>query len=247
MPKSTPRRRIVRIDRLLLLALLMLAAFVGTRAWLHAHPEHNPWAPLDLNDPPGWATVRKLAALRADPAECRATLDRSGIAFNVLSPVGAGECRRADRVSLSPDTARGLAFRPGAPIATCTVNTALVLWLRDGVQPAAVRLLGTRVAAVEHYGTHACRRIYGRAQGAWSEHATGNAIDIAGFVLADGRRVTVRRDWFGGGPEARFLAAAHDSACEAFGTVLGPDYNAAHADHFHLDQADGRMVWGICR
>ena len=164
-----PKGALLRIDRLLLLALLLLAGFVGARAWLHAYPQHNPWAPLDLNDPPGWATERKLAGLRANPAECRVTLDRSGIAFAVLAPTGAGECRRADRVTLAPDATRGLAFRPVAPDATCSVGAGLVLWLRNGVQPAAERTLGTRVAAVEHYGTHACRKINGRAEGAATE------------------------------------------------------------------------------
>lgn len=237
----------MRIDRLALGALLLLAGFIGVRAWLHDHPQHNPWAPLDLNDPPGWATARKLAGLRTDPAECRATLARSGIAFTALAPTGAGECRRADRVTLVPDAARGLAFRPDAPDATCAVDAGLVLWLRSGVQPASERILGTRVAAVEHYGTHACRRIGGGAEGAWSQHATGNAIDIAGFVLADGRRVSVRRDWTSDGGAGAFLHAAHDAACDAFGTVLGPDYNAAHADHIHLDQGGGRIGWGVCR
>ena len=236
----------MRIDRLALLALLVLAGFVGARDWLREHPQHDPWAPLDLNDPPGWATARKLAALRADPLECRATLSRSGIAFTALAPAGEGECRRADRVTLAPDAARGVSFRPGSPDATGVVDAGLVLWLRYGVQPAAARLLGSRVVAVEHYGTHACRRISGRAKGAWSEHATGNAIDIAGFVLADGRRVNIRRDWGSGAAADGFLHAARDAACGAFGTVLSPDYNAAHADHFHLDQAGGRIGWGVC-
>ena len=237
----------MKIDRLALLALLAVGAFAGARGWLRDHPQHDPWAPLDLDDPPGWATARKLARLRADPLECRATLARSGIAFTSLPPAGAAECRRADRVKLVPDAARGLAFRPDAPDATCVVDAGLVLWMRNGVQPAAERFLGTRVAEVEHFGTHACRRIYGRAEGAWSQHATGNAIDVAGFVLADGRRVSIRRDWTSGGAAGVFLHAAHDAACGAFGTVLGPDYNAAHADHFHLDQAGGSIGWGVCR
>ena len=236
----------MRIDRLALLALALLAGFTGARAWLRDHPEHDPGAPLDLNHPPGWATARKLAGLRVDPAECRATLGRSGIAFTARAPTGAGECRRADRVTLAPDAARGLAFRPDAPDATCAVDAGLVLWLRNGVQPAAARIMGSRVSTVEHYGTYACRRISGRAEGAWSQHATGNAIDIAGFVLADGRRVSIRRDWGSGAAADGFLHAARDAACGAFATVLSPDYNAAHADHFHLDQAGGRIGWGVC-
>jgi hypothetical protein len=87
--------------------------------------------------------------------------------------------------------------------------------------------------------------MYGASEGRWSEHATGNAIDIAGFVLEDGRRISVLGDWDGEDAEARFLRAVRDGACKSFATVLSPDYNAAHADHFHLDQ-DGRWS-GVCR
>jgi hypothetical protein len=72
-----------------------------------------------------------------------------------------------------------------------------------------------------------------------SGHATANAIDVSGFVLEDGRRVTVLSDWDGGtAEERRFLRVVHASACKRFGTTLGPQYNAAHKNHLHLE-ADG--------
>ncbi len=107
-------------------------------------------------------------------------------------------------------------------------------------------LLGSPVERVEHFGAYRCRRLYGRTEGRWSEHATGNAIDIAAFVLADGRRIAVLRDWPGDDPEGRFLRRVRDEACRTFGTVLSPDYNAAHADHLHFDQA-ARGIGGVCR
>ena len=217
------------------------ALLLAARGWLAEHPQHNPWAPLDLNDPPGWATQSKLAALRRDPAECRAVLERSGVAFEALPALGDGACRREDRTVLGE---RALA--PDAPAATCAVGAALVLWLRQGVQPAAAELLGSPVARVEHFGAFSCRRLYGRDEGPWSEHATGNAIDVAAFVLADGRRVSVTGDWSGEDEEAAFLRRARDKACGVFGTVLSPDYNAAHADHLHFDQ-ESRGFGGVCR
>lgn len=222
-------------------AVLMLGGlYVAGRAWLADHPQHNPWAPLDLNDPPGWATRGKLATLRDDPAECRAVLERSGVAFEALPPAGEGPCRREDRTRLTE------ASLASAPSTTCAVAAGFELWLRQGVQPAAEDLFGVRVARIEHFGAHACRRLYGRDTGRWSEHATGNALDVAAFVLADGRRVTVLSDWRGEGEEAAFLHRARDEACRVFGTVLSPDYNAAHADHLHLDQA-ARGLGGVCR
>lgn len=217
------------------------ALFLAVRGWLAENPQHNPWAPLDLRDPPGWATQRKLAALRRDPAECRAVLERSEVAFTTLPAAGEGACRRDDRTVLGET-----ALAPDAPPATCAVDAALVLWLRQGAEPAAEALLGSRLARVEHFGAYSCRRLYGRDEGPWSEHATGNAIDIAAFVLADGRRISVARGWTGGGAEAAFLRRARDEACAVFGTVLSPDYNAAHADHLHFDQ-EARGFGGVCR
>lgn len=101
---------------------------------------------------------------------------------------------------------------------------------------------GNEVARLDHLGTNNCRRIAGSARSGWSEHATGNAIDVAAFVLRDGRRITILRDWTGGGPKASFLKGARTSACQVFGTVLSPDFNDAHADHLHLDQA--QRGWG---
>jgi hypothetical protein len=217
------------------------ALFLAARGWLAEHPQHDPWAPLDLGDPPGWATQRKLAALRSDPAECRAVLERSGVAFTALPAAGEGVCRREDRTVLDETP-----LAPSAPASTCAVAAATVLWLRQSVQPAAEELLGSPVARVEHFGAFSCRRLYGRDEGPWSEHATGNALDVAGFVLEDGRRIRVAGDWTGEGDEAAFLRRARDEACGVFGTVLSPDYNAAHADHLHFDQA-ARGFGGVCR
>ncbi|SRR5690554_4376485 len=217
------------------------ALFLAIRGWLAENPQHDPWAPLNLNDPPGWATARKLATMRENPDECRAVLDRSGVAFTALPAAGEGECRREDRTVLTEAP-----LTPAPPPTTCAVGAALVLWLRQGVQPAAEELLGASVARVEHFGAYSCRRLYGRGDGRWSEHATGNAIDIAAFVLSDGRRISVLRDWEGDTDEAAFLRQARDEACGLFGTVLSPEYNAAHADHFHFDQAR-RGFGGVCR
>ena len=179
--------------------------------------------------------------MRDDPAECRSVLERSGVIFEQLPPAGEGACRREDRTVLGEAP-----LAPSAPPATCAVGASFVLWVRQGIQPAADELLGSPIARVEHFGAYSCRRLYGRDSGPWSEHATGNAIDIGAFVLADGRRISVASDWDGEGEEAVFLRRARNTACDVFGTVLSPEYNAAHADHLHLDQAS-RGFGGVCR
>ena len=113
------------------------------------------------------------------------------------------------------------------------------------VQPAAQDIFGSGVAQIEHLGTFSCRRLYGRSEGAFSQHATGNAIDVAGFRLDDDTFISVLGDWNDQGDKGQFLRRVRDGACSAFATVLSPDYNAAHADHFHLDQA-GRWR-SVCR
>lgn len=231
-----------------LVVLLGLAALaIAGRAWLAKHPEHNPWAPLVLTDPPGWASSMKLRKVRGDRAECRAFLDRSLISAEALPSTGEGQCLRNDRQVLGALAKADVALRPRGAQATCAVDAGLALWLRHGVQPAAQVILGTQVVRIEHLGTNSCRRIGGGEGGNWSEHATGNAIDISAFVLEDGRRIEVRKGWVDGGDGAAFLRAVRASACDSFSTVLSPDYNAAHADHFHLDQAQRGGGWSTCR
>jgi hypothetical protein len=104
------------------------------------------------------------------------------------------------------------------------------------LQAAARQHLGQEVVRVEHFGTYSCRNLYHRESGRRSQHATANAIDIAGFTLADGTQVSVLADWDGPAAKAAFLRAIRDGACRFFDVVLSPDYNEAHRDHFHFDQ-----------
>jgi hypothetical protein len=232
------------------LALLALLAVGGLLLYAYAreHPEHLPWTELDLGRPIGLFTGRKLAALGEDAPRCRALLERAGIAFTALPPRRDGpQCGYSDAVRFGAGGSRLIVWRPEDLGTSCPVAAALAVWEWRAVQPAAQRHFGTGVAAVDHFGSYSCRRLYGRDEGAWSEHASANAIDVAGFVLADGRRVRVIADWTGDDAEARFLREVRDGACRLFATVLSPDYNEAHRDHLHLDQASrGRMGWRAC-
>lgn len=236
----------VPIDRIAMALLLTACLALVGKNWLREHPGDNPWALLELDERPGWATGRKLASLRSDPAACRAFLTRSGLPNDDLPPIGAGVCQRPDRRILSISA---ISLSPRRAEATCGVDAALAWWMRHGVQPQARAMFHSRVVRIEHLGTVNCRRIAkrGGGEGAWSEHATGNAIDISAFVLANGRRIEIRRDWKGGVDDAAFLHAVRDEACVSFATVLSPDYNAAHADHLHLDQANRPGGWKACR
>lgn len=125
---------------------------------------------------------------------------------------------------------------------TCPLAASFAAWARYGVQPAARLLLGSEIVKIETFGTYACRPIAGSAK--LSEHAHSNAVDVSAFVLADGRRISVKEGWDGDRRIRQFLTVIHASACKRFRTVLSPDYNAAHRDHLHFDMG-GRG--GFCR
>lgn len=224
------------------LAALAFAAFAFTRA----RPQDTPWAPLDLAQPIGMFTGRKLAALGDEARECRALLERAGARFTPLPLFGTARCVVADGVRLGAGS-RTIALRPDSPAISCPVAAGLAVWEWEVVQPAARRAFGERVASIDHLGSYSCRRIGGGVDGGWSEHATADAIDIAGFRLEGGRQISVLRDWRGEGAEKAFLREVRNGACQVFATVLSPDYNAAHADHLHLDQASrGATGWRGC-
>ncbi len=118
--------------------------------------------------------------------------------------------------------------------ATCGLTAALV-WYEGALDRIARRIFKMPLVRVDHVGTYVCRNINWERNGFRSEHATANAIDITAFHLSDGRVISVKRDWGKPTPEGQFLKEAHEAACGLFNVILGPDYNKAHATHFHVD------------
>lgn len=228
-----------------LVVLLGAMAATGLLAFL-LWPGRRHETALDLADPPGRALRLHIASLGDDRPACEALLRQSGIRFRTLPPrLAPADCAIPDGITWSTAGAREIRYTPGAAPLACPLAVALAAWEWNVVQPAAVAFLGSPVVAIDHYGSYACRHIYGRATGSWSQHAHARAIDIAGFRLADGRRITVAKDWTSTAPSARFLHRVRDGACRVFATTLSPDYNAAHRDHLHLDGTD--KGWSVCR
>ncbi len=108
-------------------------------------------------------------------------------------------------------------------------------WIKDIVQPAARSTFGERVVKLRIAASYACRGRDNRRGAKISEHAFGNALDVSAFTLASGRVVEVEGGWNGGRKEISFLKQVHGKACGTFTTVLGPNANAAHRNHFHFD------------
>lgn len=173
---------------------------------------------------------------RPEARQCLSSLGATRASFTPLPDqyFGAG-CSTLNTVrlaSLQSDNA-SLALSNLGPV-TCPLANTFAGWARFGVDRAARQILGSPLARIETMGSYNCRNVAGSARR--SAHATANAIDIAAFVLADGRRISVLSDWNeGNAQERRFLQTVHTSACKRFGTVLGPSYNAAHRDHFHVE------------
>ena len=232
-----------------IVGVLLIFGLFLLYAVLRGRPQDLPWTRLDLGQPIGAFTGRKLASLTDDYAECRALLRAAGVRYAVLPPAGSGgKCGYSDGVRLTEGGSRRIGFRPAGLGVSCPVAAALAMWEWNVVQPAAQRRFGSEVVSIDHFGSYSCRRIYGRSSGDWSEHATADALDIAGFRLADGTHISVLGDWEKGGEKAAFLREVRTGACRLFSTVLSPDYNAAHRDHLHLDQAErGEMGWRVCR
>jgi hypothetical protein len=134
--------------------------------------------------------------------------------------------------------------QPAATLA-CPIVSALDTWFASGVQPAAMRWFGQPVAEIRQISAYSCRGMNGQRGAPISEHAFGNALDIASFTLADGRKISVKDGWRGLPEEQGFLRDVQGAACRQFSTVLAPGSNAFHYDHIHVDlarRASGRQV-----
>jgi hypothetical protein len=154
-------------------------------------------------------------------------------------PLGRGADQRVTG-SIGPVT-----LKPAATLA-CPIVSALDQWIATAVQPAAMRWFGQPVVEIKQISAYSCRGMNGNPRARISEHAFGNALDIAAFTLADGRSVTVRRGWRGPPDEVGFLHDVQGAACQSFSTVLAPGSNRFHYDHMHVDlmRRSGRRV--IC-
>lgn len=225
--------------------LLVLVLIIGTaavsiwRGWISLPPQWNPWAPLDVKTAPNLLTRYKLMRLRDDPQLCDQALISSGLSVTHLADSPDAKCPLTNTLRVQGgEVALSSSF-----LASCRLAVSFALFERHALQPAAQAVYGQAVTRVDHLGSFACRNVYGRENGRLSQHASANALDIAGFRLADGRTINVLKDWAKENQDAQFLRQVRDGACDMFSVVLSPDYNAAHRNHFHVDVGP----WWVCR
>jgi hypothetical protein len=127
-----------------------------------------------------------------------------------------------------------VAISPPATLA-CPLVSALDQWIDEAVQPAAAKWIGQPVIEIKQISAYSCRGMNGDPNATISEHAFGNALDIAAFTFADGRKLDVEHGWRGTPQEQAFLHDVQAGACNQFTTVLAPGYNVYHYNHIHVD------------
>ncbi len=181
------------------------------------------------------ATAPIAGPSQRETAACFADLRALGVAFEPLPDrtfgPGCGLVGTVKLLDIGVPTTNLGALR-------CSEARVYAGWARSAVAPAAYQILGSELARIDTFGSYACRNVVGTASygNRRSGHAIANAIDVAGFVLKDGRRIMILNDWNSPDPAVRrFLETIHTSACKRFGTVLSPNYNAAHRNHLHLE------------
>lgn len=204
-------------------------------------PAWNPLLPLAVFDPITPLTDWKLRRALATSQNCLASLSTGATAQPLPDFVETPQCGITDQVLLSAVAGTRL-----DPLNTrCQTALRMALWVEHGVIPAAQKHFGQGVRALNHSSSYACRpiRTPRGSSTRMSTHATADAVDISGFVLTDGTRVTLLEGWGDGGPTSAFLSDARDAACNWFRLTLGPSYNQLHADHFHLQHRGS----GLCR
>jgi hypothetical protein len=180
---------------------------------------------------PAWRAQAENACFAARPFELSAYVQPA----REINGPGICGLTRPLRVAALADGAVGF---DNAYTLDCPMVAALNEWLRDVVQPTAQARFGQRVVEIMSMGAYSCRGMNGIPGARISEHAFGNALDIAGFRLADGRDISIVRDWTRGDDQTRaFLQDVHMGACAHFTTVLGPGANVFHYNHIHVDLA----------
>lgn len=226
---------------LIIMALLVMLAAGWWGLW-QLPPRYNPFAPLTLDEPPTALTRYKLRELASQPEACAALLaqarERGMISWRAQSDT-SGTCplqnvvrvERFGRVRLSSSF-----------LASCPLALRSAMFIHHAA-PLAKTIQGSALVQIDHVGSFACRNIYHRPQGRLSEHATADALDISGFRFASGERIGVEKGWSAPGRSSDTLKALFQASCAFYGNALGPEYNAAHATHFHL----GVRGFGLCR
>ena len=213
-----------------------LAAMTGLAMDRNIPQQHLPWRKLNPEAPLGFATSSQFLRMSLEPSKVCMDMARDASGFKSI-PADPKKTKsvcgwNVARVVYGSEAGT---LRPGEANMQCPLAVGTYMWLRE-INTAAQNHLGSDLKKVHHVGTYSCRRQNGNNSGQWSEHAYANAWDITGFELADGRVISVLKDWNSKDKKRRkFLRETRNKACKIFRVTLSPDYNKAHRDHLHVD------------
>ncbi|PDT54371.1 MULTISPECIES: extensin family protein [Sinorhizobium] len=206
--------------------------------------------------PPGWKddSLREEALLtieKEDPkayASCLAALKEIGSAFAETARIDDGKGCGIDRPIRVRSVLPGVALEPEG-VMRCETALALARWVKETAAPAAKAAFGAdaRLSALNQASTYVCRLRNNAETGKISEHARGNAVDIASFSLADGKTVEIQPRDEDGTLTGAFQRAVTASGCLYFTTVLDPGSDAAHETHLHFDVIERKNGYRYCR
>ncbi|WP_439541259.1 extensin-like domain-containing protein [Hyphomicrobium sp.] len=221
----------MRFSRVLALPVLATALLSGCSSGPEFVAKYEPWRAKEEN------------SCLSSGVLARTTFIKSRSALG-----GPSVCGTERPFELSAVDDGRIRLKPAAML-RCPMIPQVERWIRESVAPAARYYLGSDLVEVSVAASYSCRPMNNVSGAKLSEHGYANALDVSGFTLASGRKVTLSRGWNGAEDEQAFLRAARRGACEQFTTVLSPDHDRAHHDHFHVDLArhgrDG--LKGICK
>lgn len=180
----------------------------------------------------------------AEEVACRRELRRLGVTYRDLAPIDDGGACRIDYPVQVSQLSGGIKMKPAATL-TCAMAVAFASWTEDELAPAARWKYLSGVKTIHQGSSYSCRNIRGSRVA--SEHSKGNALDVMRIELNSGRDIDVRKPgWFAFRARS-LLNNVRQGGCGYFTTVLGPGYDADHADHFHFDIKERRNGYVACR
>lgn len=179
----------------------------------------------------------------ADEVDCRRDLKRLGVEFRDLSPIHEGSCGIDWPVEVS--AIGSVRMKPAATL-SCAMAATFSRWTKKELVPAARWRYLSGVKTIHQGSSYSCRNIRG-SRGTPSQHSRGNALDVMRIELNNGKDIDVRKPGWFAFRQRGFLNTVRQDGCDYFTTVLGPGYNADHADHFHFDIMQRRNGYVACK
>jgi hypothetical protein len=182
--------------------------------------------------------------LSAAERACRNDLQKMGVRFEEMAPISKGNsCGIANPMKVSGFQG-GVQLKPAATL-NCQMTRYFAKWVKNELVPSARMRYFSGIQSIRQMSSYSCRKMNSSSNNPWSEHARGNALDIGGFTLKNGKHIDIRRKSFFAFREKGLLKTVREDSCKYFTTVLGPG-DAYHGDHFHFDLRKRRSGYRHC-